>query len=338
MNQKTAVAIVGATGHTGAELVRLLHFHPQIHIQAVTSTSHIGKALEELQPALKPYFRGVLQAFDVNSLRQQGVQVVFLCLPNGEASHVAQALWDAGLKIIDLSADFRFQNLATYEKSYGVHGSPALLKQAVYGLPEFYRSTLSGAKLVANPGCYVTAATLALKPLVEAEILEEQSIIVDAASGVSGSGRALKETNMAIYVQENFSAYAVLEHRHQPEIENNLGVPIIFTAHLLPVNRGILATCYAKVKPDISEAAIVAILRSAYEFEPFVDFRLAPFNPCLQDVVGSNRCAISFRYRVERRQLVVLAAIDNLIKGASGQAIQNMNVMLGLPEATGLDF
>ncbi len=341
MTHSIKVAVAGATGHTGCELIRLLHGHPQVELVVATSQSQAKKTWAEAVPELAPYFKGRLETYDVAIFKQREIQAVFLCLPNGEAAKWAPALLEAGLRVIDLSADFRFSDIKIYEKYYGKHSSPQLLSEAAYGLPELGRERISQARLVANPGCYVTAATLALKPLVDAGLIDTESVIIDAASGVSGAGRALKEHTQAIHVQENYSAYGVLEHRHQPEIENNLGIPVVFTPHLLPVNRGILATCYARIKKDVDTQDSVSLSKlyeSAYAREPFVDFRLAPFLPSLHDVVYTNRVAIALRYDPARRQVIVLSAIDNLVKGASGQAIQNLNVMFGLSETAGLNL
>ncbi|MDR2429068.1 MAG: N-acetyl-gamma-glutamyl-phosphate reductase [Candidatus Margulisbacteria bacterium] len=338
MSGKIKIGIIGATGYTGAELLRLLLDHPQADLKYLTTTSAAGQDISEIYPFLRPRFSQKLAGYELSAA--QKLDVVFICLPHGKSMDIAPELVNAGVKVIDLGADFRFRDLAVYEKTYQKHTAPEMNAQAVYGLPEYNRAQIQKAKLIANPGCYVTAATLALKPIIENLSFVEGSIIIDAKSGVSGAGRALRQDTHFLEVYTNFSAYKLGVHRHQPEIEQNLGgAPVVFSPHLLPVNRGILATIYVKLgkKTDIDN--ILSILQKQYQNEPFV--RVVKNPPALKDVVGSNYCLISptvvstpFN---DQTQLILVSALDNLVKGASGQAVQNMNIMFGLPETTGLE-
>ncbi|MDR1323992.1 MAG: N-acetyl-gamma-glutamyl-phosphate reductase [Candidatus Margulisbacteria bacterium] len=333
MSGKIKIGIIGATGYTGAELLRILLDHPHADFQYLTSTSAAGQDIGEVYPFLRPRFSQKLTEYKLSEA--QKLDVVFICLPHGKSMELAPELINAGVKVIDLGADFRFRDPAVYEKTYQKHTASELNAQAVYGLPEYNRAQLKKAKLVANPGCYVTAATLALKPIVENLAFAADSIIIDAKSGVSGAGRALRQDTHFLEVYTNFSTYKLGVHRHQPEIEQNIGASVVFSPHLLPVNRGILATIYVKLHEKTTADNILSILQKQYKNEPFV--RIVEKAPTLKDVVGSNYCLISPTIVGDGSQLILVSALDNLVKGASGQAVQNMNIMFGLPETTGLE-
>ncbi|MDR2430978.1 MAG: N-acetyl-gamma-glutamyl-phosphate reductase [Candidatus Margulisbacteria bacterium] len=332
MAQKLKIGIIGATGYTGAELARILLDHPLAELKYLTSTSFAGQDINEIYPFLRPRFSHKLTEYKAGDTA--GLDVVFIALPHGHSMRIVPELLANKSRVIDLGADFRFADLALYEKTYQPHTAPEWNKKAVYGLPELNRAKIKEASLVANPGCYVTAATLALKPIVDNLKFVSDSIIIDAKSGLSGAGRALRQDTHFLEVYSNFSAYKIGAHRHQPEIEQNLGgLRVTFTPHLLPVNRGIFATIYVKLSEKLKKENALAALNNAYKDEPFVKIVENP--PVLKDVVGSNYCLISPVVNDDR--LVLISALDNLIKGASGQAAQNMNIMFGLDERLGLE-
>lgn len=330
-------AIVGASGYTGAELLRLLAGHPDIRVEYATGDSQAGTAVAELYPGLAAAYAGLtFETFDID--RVDGIDLVFLGLPHAASMELAPQLVGTVGCVVDLSAAYRLKDAALYPQWYGFeHTQPELLAEAVYGLPERHRTDLKGARLIATPGCYVTAATLALAPLLDAGLIESDGLIVDAASGVSGAGRAPTATNVFGAVDENFGAYGLLTHRHTPEIEQNLGgAQVLFTPHLAPMTRGILATCYARPVADIesSTASLLATLRSAYADEPFV--HVIDGSPSTKATLGSNAAIVTARYDARTGTVVVLCAEDNLTKGASGGALQAANVALGLDECAGL--
>ncbi|MEW6191935.1 MAG: N-acetyl-gamma-glutamyl-phosphate reductase [Bacillota bacterium] len=338
------VGIVGASGYTGAELVRILVRHPAAEVAFLTSRSYAGQQLAAVFPHLAGFTDRVLTAFDAEEMAA-GCDVVFTALPHGHAVPVAQAVLARGKKLIDLGADFRFRDAAVYEAWYKVpHEAPALLQEAVYGVPEFYRERLRGASLVANPGCYPTATLLALVPLLRAGVIAPEGLIIDAKSGVSGAGRKLDLRTHYAEVNENVQAYNVGIHRHTPEIEQELSVAagkevrVSFTPHLVPQTRGILATVYANVKEPLATGDLLAVYRDFYRGEPFVRVLPEGVLPQTKSVTGSNCAHLGAVADPRTGRAVLLAAIDNLVKGASGQAVQNMNLMFGLPETTGLDF
>ena len=334
--KKINVGIVGATGYTGVELVKILINHPQVHIAYLTSNSYVGKNINEIYPHLNPFISYSLIAFDVNDSQLAKLDVVFLALPHGHSVAAAQKLIALGVTVIDLGADFRFRDIAAYEKAYQPHADHELNKQAVYGLPEINRKNIVGKKLIANPGCYVTAATLALKPIIDKLAYNPGSIIIDAKSGVSGAGRSLTQGTHFPDANENFSAYKIDGHRHQPEIEQNLGTAVTFVPHLLPINRGILATCYITLKEETTRDNLYMLYEFAYANEPFV--QVVRQAPTIKDVAGSNMCHITIHYHAALNQVIVVSVIDNLLKGASGQAVQNMNLVFGFPETMGLNL
>lgn len=329
-----SVGIIGASGYTGAELLRLAAGHPDFEVAYATGDSQAGVAAASLYPSLAGAYPDlVFESFSAD--RAAGLDLVFLGLPHEASLEMAVELRGRVGCIVDLSAAFRLTDAALYPRWYGfTHEHPELLTEAVYGLPELYRSELVGATLIATPGCYVTAASLALAPLVRLGLIEPTGVIVDAASGVSGAGRALKHTSHFCTVDEDFSAYGLLDHRHTPEIEQVTGAQVLFTPHLAPMNRGILATCYARPTGATSTEALIAALREFYAGEPFVVVR--PDSPSTKATLGSNCAHLTARFDERTGYVMVLSAIDNIAKGASGGAVQAANVALGLTETAGL--
>ncbi len=334
------VSIIGATGYTGAELVKILLRHPEVEIEMVTSRSFAGKKISEVYPWLSVDL--VCQALDVERVASFS-SFIFTALPHGSSMEVVGKLPLRRKRIVDLSADFRLTNPLVYKKWYGiVHTKKDLLKQAVYGLPEFYRGKIKKAHLVANPGCYPTSALLSLAPLLKYDLIKEESIIVDSKSGVTGGGRKLSLKTHFPEVNENLSAYQVGCHRHIPEIEQELTkraqkeVKISFVPHLVPLNRGILSTCYADLKDSLKLKDLADVFEDFYREEPFVKILPQGCFPQVKDVVNSNRCHIGFMIDERRRRVIIISTIDNLGKGASSQAVQNMNIMCGFEETMGL--
>jgi N-acetyl-gamma-glutamyl-phosphate reductase len=333
------IAVLGASGYTGADLVRLALTHPGIEIAALSANAKAGQTMAEIWPHFAPYPR-LPRLVTAESIDYTGIDAVFGCLPHAASASLLSTL--SGPKIIDLSADFRLKDAVTYAAWYGgAHPAPALLAHAVYGLTEFARDQLSDAGLVACPGCYPTAVLLALLPLLEAGAIAPDRITVNALSGVSGAGRSLKEANLFVEVAEAVAPYAVGHHRHMPEMEQELAraagspVTISFTPHLVPMNRGELVTCIVETSRPIAD--LRAVLAARYGSEPFVHLLREGVAPATRMVRGSNHVVVNvFADRVPGRAIVI-AAIDNLVKGSSGQAIQNFNLMFGLPETMGLE-
>lgn len=333
------VGIIGASGYTGAELLRLLAAHPQMELVVATADTSAGRAAGDLYPSLAAAWPGLtLEALDADRIARLDLDVVFLGLPHQASMELAPRLVGSVRCIVDLSAAFRLRDAALYPTWYGfTHDQPELLARSVYGLPERTRDDLVGATLVATPGCYVTAATLALAPLLDAGLIEPTGVIVDAASGVSGAGRVANDATAFCTADENLTAYGLLDHRHTPEIEQNLQAQVLFTPHLAPMNRGILATCYARPAGpagDRSTEALMAALVQAYDDEPFVVVTAG--SPSTKATLGSNTAHVTVRYDRRTDHVLAICAIDNLTKGASGGAIQAANVALGLPETAGL--
>ncbi|MET4693229.1 N-acetyl-gamma-glutamyl-phosphate reductase [Endozoicomonas lisbonensis] len=334
------IGIVGGTGYTGAELLRLLATHPEADVQVITSRSECGKAVSELYPGL----RGVMDIpfTEPDNEVLSRCDLVFFATPNGIAMQSVPTLLDKGVKVIDLAADFRLSNPADWQQWYGVdHACPQLLDEAVYGLPEMNRDAIRQARLVANPGCYPTATQLGLLPLVQNDLVEG-SVIVDAKSGVSGAGRGAKVASLMCEVSESFKAYGVAGHRHLPEIRQGLSRmsarfngELVFVPHLTPMIRGIHATAYATVKDHSVD--LQSLYEQTYENEPFVDVMPAGSLPETRSVRACNQCRIAVYRPQGGDTVVILSVIDNLVKGAAGQAVQNMNIMFGLDEKTGLD-
>jgi N-acetyl-gamma-glutamyl-phosphate reductase len=326
--------IIGASGYTGAELLRLLATHPDIEVAVVTAHSHAGQVVGEHTPSLAAAYPGlVYEAAGPDAL--DGLDLVFCALPHGESQRMVPGLRDRVGVIVDLAADFRLRDASLYPTWYGEeHAAPELLGQAAFGLPELFRADLDGATLIAAAGCYPTTAGLALAPLVRAGLVESSGIIVDAASGVSGAGRAVRESLHFGTVDEDFTAYGLLTHRHTPEMEQILGAEVLFTPHLVPMVRGILATCYARPVGTLSTADVMAALHEAYDDEPFVVVTDAP--PSTKATAGSNCAHVTARVDPRTGWVLSLCALDNLVKGASGQAVQCANVALGFAETAGL--
>lgn len=334
--------IVGGTGYTGVELLRLLVQHPQVELAAITSRKEAGTPVASMFPSLRG--RVSLAFSEPDKAPLSGCDVVFFATPNGVAMSEARALLDAGVRIVDLSADFRLKDVAEWERWYKVkHAAPELVAEAVYGLCELNREAISRARLVANPGCYPTATQLGFLPLVESGAVDLDHLIADAKSGVSGAGRKTETHLLFSEASDNFAAYGIAGHRHWPEIRQGLAqaagreVGLVFAAHLTPMIRGIHATLYARVTRELD---FQALFESRYAHEPFVDVMPAGSHPDTRSVRAANICRIAVHRPRESARggdtLVVLAVIDNLVKGASGQAVQNMNIMFGLPEAQGL--
>jgi N-acetyl-gamma-glutamyl-phosphate reductase len=329
------VGIIGASGFTGAELLRLCAAHPEVEVVCATGDSQAGTLASVLYPSLAAVYPNlVFEEFSAE--RFAGLDAVFLGVPHEAALEIAPQLVGKVGVVIDLSAAYRLKDSSLYPTWYGFeHTQPQLLAQAVYGLPELYRSQLVGAKLIATPGCYVTAASLALTPLVRSGIVNPTGVIVDAASGVSGAGRALKHSSMFSTIDEDFTAYGLLDHRHTPEIEQVTGAQVLFTPHLAPMNRGILATCYARPQGEApTSASLLAAIATFYKNEQYIVVR--PSSPSTKATLGSNSVHITARFDERTGYVMVIAALDNLAKGASGGAVQSMNVALGLPESSGL--
>ena len=331
-NSEIKVAIGGASGYTGAELLRYLAVHPQARVVACLAHSQQGQTVSDLFPNLNGFYDDVLVAREWAELGGQA-DLVFLCLPHGQSQEPAAALLQAGCKVIDLGADFRLRDPLLYARTYdGVHLRPDLLKEAVYGLPELAREAIRGARLVANPGCYPTASLLALLPMIKEGLLQEPTII-DAKSGVSGAGRAASVGSLYAEVNETIKAYGVGGHRHQPEIEQTVGQKVVFTPHLTPMTRGILATVYVRHPA----ADLASLYRDFYAGEPFVRV-LDKGLPTTKATLGSNYCHLAVRDSGYPGCSIVLSAIDNLGKGGAGTAVHNMNLLFDLPEETGLRF
>lgn len=326
------VGIVGASGYTGAELFRLIHGHPDLELVVATGDSQAGARVAEVYPNLAAAHPDtVFSRYDPADF--EGLDLAFLALPHGASQAIVPDLRKRVPHLVDLAADFRLKDAALYPAWYGEqHTAPALLADFVHGIPELYRDELQGAPLVAAAGCYVTAAALALAPLTRSGAIEATGIIVDAASGVSGAGKVPKPATHFGTVDEDFVAYSLLDHRHTPEIEQAIGAEVLFTPHLAPMVRGILATCYAR--PVSATLDPLAILREAYADEPFVV--VTDEAPHTKATSGSNLCVLTARVDPRTGWVVVLAALDNLVKGASGQAVQCANLALGLNETAGL--
>ena len=332
------VGIVGGTGYTGVELLRSLVHHPKVSVSVITSRSEAGVEVSELFPSLRGMVE--LKFVDPSGAELDSCDVVFFATPNGIAMQQAKTLLDAGVRVIDLAADFRLKDAATWEKWYGMpHASPQLLSEAVYGLPEINRDKIRQAQLVANPGCYPTAVQLGFLPLIEAGVVDEEHLIADAKSGVSGAGRKAEIDTLFGEASDNFKAYGVSGHRHWPEIRQGLAdvagkeVGLTFVPHLTPMIRGIHATLYARLTREVE---VQALFEKRYAAEEFVDVLPPGSHPDTRSVRGANFCRIAVHRPQGGDTVVVLSVIDNLVKGAAGQAVQNMNIMFEFPESAGL--
>jgi N-acetyl-gamma-glutamyl-phosphate reductase len=338
------IAIVGGSGYTGVELLRLLKGHPEVNVQALTSRKLAGKPVAEVFPSLYSLYEGLVFTEPDARRLAKDADIVFTAVPHKAAMTIVPELLDAGLKVIDLSADFRLHDQKTYEAWYEPHSAPWLLSEAVYGLAEIYRKEIGAARFVANPGCYPTGALLPLIPLLRAGLVNPYDIVIDSKSGTSGAGRTPSAGALFCEVNEAFKAYKIGEHRHTPEIEQELSLAagkdiiIDFTPHLAPMSRGILTTIYARPASASSTPELLETLRVFYQDRPFVRILPQGVFPNVSSVRGGNFCDIGLLLSERTNRLIIVSAIDNLVKGASGQAIQNMNIMCGIPETTGLSM
>jgi len=342
------VGIAGASGYTGIELIKLISNHPEARLRAVTSSSYKGKFLTDIFPSLEsfktPRFENlVCEDLDYPSLSKK-IDLIFLCLPHKVSMKYAPHLLDHKIKVIDLSADFRFTDAKAYESAYQEHTSKHLLKESVYGLSELYRDRIKTADLVGNPGCYPTSILLPLIPLLEKGLIRSDNIISDSKSGVSGAGRSLSPSTHFCEVNESFNAYKIGGHRHTPEINEILSlhskknITITFVPHLLPLTRGMLSTIYATAVDNVTENDIRNTYHSYYKNEPFVKLLDKNIYPAISHVKGTNCCNFGFHFDKITKQIIIISVIDNLLKGAAGQAVQNMNIRFGLKDETGLDL
>lgn len=337
------VGVIGSTGYAGAELVRILTGHPQVELTILTSRQYAGTAFSDIYPAMAGVVNLTCEPNEMELVCERA-DVLFMALPHKIPMSIAPALIASGKKIIDLSADFRFKNAEAYESAYQPHSAKELLEEAVYGLSEVYADDIKNARLIGNPGCYPTSILLPLVPLVRAGMVDVRTIVADAKSGVSGAGRAPSLTTHFCEVQESFKAYKVAAHRHNPEIDEVLSraadapVAVTFVPHLVPMIRGMLTTIYANAAPEASLKTIRNCLTEFYASHPFV--RIVPENrlPDTGHVRGTNFCDIGVRMDTRSNRLILVSVIDNLVKGAAGQAVQNMNIMAGLDQTTGLAF
>ncbi len=336
------VGIIGASGYTGAELARILCNHPEVEISVATSRQYAGRSISDIFQNLRGKVKVICENLPVDELCQRA-DIFFTAVPHKTAMDLVPVLLAAGKKVIDLSADFRLRDVAIYEQWYQPHSSSQLLKEAVYGLPELYRQHIAKCRLVANPGCYPTSIILGLAPLLKADAILPQTIIADSKSGTSGAGRAAQIGTLFCEVHDGFRPYKVgRAHRHTPEIEQELSelagqtVSVTFTPHLLPISRGILSTVYATLAPGVNRQDLDEIYRQQYAPEPFIRLLEDDVFPATQFVRGSNFCDISFKIDPATHRVIIMSAIDNIVKGASGQAIQNMNIMCGFQETAGL--
>lgn len=337
----TRVCIVGATGYTGAELVRIIAGHPQVELSLLTSRNYAAERFAAVYPAMAGVVDLTCEAYDVDRVCESA-DFIFTALPHKLPMDIVPELLRRNKRVIDLSADFRFQDVSQYEAAYQEHSAPQLLPESIYGLPEIYADVIKTARLIGNPGCYPTSALLALIPLLKAQCVEADMLIIDAKSGLSGAGRSASVATLFCEVNESFKAYKIAEHRHIPEMEAvlkqaaGLEVRLTFTPHLVPMSRGMLTTIYLQLKGKTNSDDIAHALNSFYKEAPFV--RILPHGTSADTlhVRGTNFCDIGFKVDERNRRLILVSAIDNLVKGAAGQAVQNMNIMLGLDERAGL--
>lgn len=338
------IAIIGATGYGGAELTRILHNHPDVSLHSFHTSSQQGMAFAESYPHLQNITRQYLENIDPVKIAAE-VDLVFMATPSGISSQLVSEFMKHDIKIVDLSGDFRLQDQSAYKKWYKLEpGDEKVLKQAVYGLSEWVEEDLTKVQLVSNPGCFPTAVLLGLAPLVKTNLIDEHSIIIDAKTGVSGAGRGLSAASHFSETNENIKIYRVNEHQHTPEIEQTLSKwnekigAVTFSAHLVPMTRGIMATMYVNAKNKVSANELLSLYKESYQDSYFVRVREKGVYPSTKEVYGSNYCDISLAYDERTHRITIVSVIDNLMKGAAGQAVQNMNKMLGLDEKAGLDF
>lgn len=333
------VGIIGASGFTGAELMRLIAAHPEFELAFATGGSQAGTAIADLYPSLAGTHAGwSFVEWSADLLDEHAPDIVFLGLPHGMSQAIVPELLDNVRLIVDLGADFRLPRASDYDEWYGEpHSHPDLLDRFVYGVPEFHRAAIESADAIANPGCYPSTASLVMRPLARAGLIQTDRIIVDAASGVSGAGRPPKPNTTFCTVDEDFTAYGLLKHRHTPEMQMNIGAHVLFTPHLAPMNRGILATCYAEpARDDLDNDTLMDTLVDEYRDSPFIT--VIPGSPSTKATLGSNSAHMTVRFDERTRTVVGICALDNLGKGASGAAVQNANIAVGLDETTGLQI
>jgi len=338
------IGIIGVTGYTGMELVRILQSHPEVEITYASSLIDIGKRIGDALPHLEKGSDLVISAFDATDALNKA-EIFFVCLPHGKSMEIVSLLKKGGSKVIDLSADFRLNDVSVYERWYGKHTQPDLVREAVYGMPELYRERIRSATLVANPGCYPTSVILGLAPLLAGGLINTQDIVIDSKSGISGAGRDPAPGFHFPELFGNFLAYSVAgRHRHISEMEQEIGkmagteINVTFSPHLLPVNRGILSSIYATPVKVLGDADLHSLYSEYYQGEPFVRLSApdAPL-PSLKDIRGTNGVFIGPRSDKRNGKITIISCLDNLVKGASGQAVQNMNIMMGFPEKEGLE-
>jgi N-acetyl-gamma-glutamyl-phosphate reductase len=337
------VGIAGASGYTGVELVKLISNHPRARLETVTSSSYKGKPLTDIFPSMRGFESLICEDLDAKALAAK-VDLMFLALPHKISMAHTKPLIEQGIKVIDLSADFRFTDPDTYEKAYQKHTDKALLAESVYGLCEIYREQIKGARIIGNPGCYPTTILLALLPLIREKLIQLEGIISDSKSGVSGAGRSLSLATHYCEANESFTPYKIGNHRHTPEIEEVLSlhaekkVQITFVPHLVPVTRGMVSTIYGQAESSVQYKDIRTAYEKWYSGEPFVRLLAKGHFPSMSHVRGTNCCDIGCHFDENTGRIILVSAIDNLLKGAAGQAVQNMNIMFGLPEGIGLDY
>jgi N-acetyl-gamma-glutamyl-phosphate reductase len=328
------IAIVGATGYAGSEVLRLAAGHSDLEVVLATGESHAGERVASHAPALAGLYPDTVFA-PTSAIGDVEIDVVFIALPHGESQRLVPGLVDRGVQVVDLGADFRLKNATHYQTWYGEgHRAPAQLASAVYGLVERHREEIVGAQLIAVPGCYPTASALALGPFLDRGLVERTGVVINAMSGVSGAGRAASDRLHFGRLASNAEAYGLLTHRHTPEIEQEIGAEVLFTPHLVAAARGLLVTAYARTVGDLTSEGALAVLRETYGGDPFIVVTDEP--PTLKDPVGSNLCLVSARVDERTGWLLVMSSLDNLVKGAAGQAIQAWNVATGRVETTGL--
>jgi N-acetyl-gamma-glutamyl-phosphate reductase len=339
---KTRVGIIGATGYTGVELLRLLLHHPEVEVTALTSRKYAGIPIDQVFPSLMKHLRLKGEELDVDQISKKA-DFIFTAVPHKTAMDVVPLLHRQGKRIVDLSADFRFRNATIYEKWYQKHTSADLLPESVYGLPELHREKIRKAKIVGNPGCYPTGALIGLIPLVKKGLISPENIVIDSKSGVSGAGRDVVLESLYCEVNEGVKAYKIFAHRHTPEIDQELSqlvqkeVNVTFVPHLIPMDRGILSTLYVNLLRKMKTEELLDAIQDFYREEPFIRVHPRGKLPNTKGVRGSNLCDMGAVVNESEGRAVIVTAIDNLVKGASGEAVQNMNIMLGFPETMGLD-
>jgi len=339
---KTRVGIIGATGYTGVELLRILPHHPEVEVTVLTSQKYAGVPVDQVFPSLMKRIPLKCEELNVDQTPKKA-DFFFTAVPHKTAMETVPLFYRQGKKVVDLSADFRLKDAAIYEKWYQKHTSADLLPESVYGLPELHREKIRNAKIVGNPGCYPTGALIGLIPLVKKELISLEDIVVDAKSGVSGAGRDAVLESLFCEVNEGVKAYKIFAHRHTPEIEQELSqmvqreIKVTFVPHLIPMDRGILSTIYVRLIKKMKTEELLNVFQDAYREEPFIRVYPKGKLPNTKDVRGSNFCDIGAMVSEPDDRAVIVTAIDNLVKGASGEAVQNMNIMLGYPETMGLD-